>query len=77
MIRITDIRKSSTVTHLKLDVNADQILYKPSSIQKMPSSVDKSAIRITAARRTIKTTATTRKTVKTTETTTTVFKTTQ
>jgi len=47
MIRIVNIRKTSTVTHLKLDVNGDQSLYKPPPVEKFQSLIDETYYYIT------------------------------
>ena len=60
MIRIVDIRKRSVVTHLKLDVDADQSLYKPPPIEKYQFLLNRTDDRITTSSKTITTRATNR-----------------
>jgi hypothetical protein len=72
MIRILDIRKTSTVTHLKLNVDDNQSLYKPPSLEKYQSLLNETILRITTSRKTVTTTTVTT----TTTTTTTTIKTT-
>lgn len=58
LIRYVDIRKTSTVIHLKLDVDADQSLYKPPSLQRFQSSFNETILKLTSSRKTVTTTAT-------------------
>jgi hypothetical protein len=80
MIRILDIRKTSTVTHLKLNVDDNQSLYKPPSLEKYQSLLNETILRITTSRKTVTTTTvtttttTTTTTIKTTTTTITMLK---
>ncbi|CAF0965585.1 unnamed protein product [Rotaria sordida] len=55
MIRIINIRKTFTVTHLKINVNADQNLYKSSSMKNFQSSFSKNYNYITTNSGTITT----------------------
>jgi hypothetical protein len=52
LTRIVNIRKTSTVTHLKLDVNADLSLYQPPSVKKPQSSSNKSSSVVTTTSKT-------------------------
>jgi hypothetical protein len=54
MIRIVDIRQTATVTHLKLDVDADQSLYKPPPFEKFQFLYNETNDLITTTSKTIK-----------------------
>ncbi|CAF2519639.1 unnamed protein product [Rotaria sp. Silwood2] len=56
MIRIVDIRKTSTVIHLKIDVDANQSLYKPPSKKNFLSSFNETYDYITTTSKTVTTT---------------------
>jgi len=58
MTRIVDIRKTSTVTHLKLDVDIDQSLYKPPSMKKFQSLLNKTYDHVATTRKTVESIAT-------------------
>jgi hypothetical protein len=58
MTRIVDIRKTSTVTHLKLDVDVDQSLYKPPSMKKFQSLLNKTYDHVATTRKTVESIAT-------------------
>ncbi len=66
LIRIVDVRKTSTVTHLKLDVDANQSLYKPPALEKFQMSLNETILRVTTSRKTVTTTKTTTTTLRTT-----------
>ncbi|CAF0884061.1 unnamed protein product [Adineta steineri] len=53
MIRFVEIRKRSTVTHIKLDVNANEDLYKAPSMEEYQSLTDQTDEHITTTRKTI------------------------
>jgi len=55
MINYVNIRKSATVTHLKLDVNADNSLYYPPSVDKFKDLINETNEQIiTTTSKTIK-----------------------
>jgi hypothetical protein len=58
MIRILQIRKLSTLTHIKLDVDANKSLDKTPSIEKLQSSLNQTSEGITTISKTLTTTAT-------------------
>ena len=66
LIRIVDVRKTLTVTHLKLDVDADQSLYKPPPLEKFRVLLNETILRVTTSRKTVTTTKTTTTTLTTT-----------
>jgi hypothetical protein len=53
MIHIVNVRKTSTVTHLKLDVDADRSLYKPPPVEKYQLLVNETYNYITSTSKTI------------------------
>lgn len=53
MIRYVSIRKTSIVTHLKLDVDADKSLYQPPSMEKYQHLVNETYDYITTTSKTI------------------------
>jgi hypothetical protein len=52
MIRILQIRKLSTLTHIQLDVDADKSLDKTPSIEKLQSSLNQTYEGITTISKT-------------------------
>jgi hypothetical protein len=53
MIRFVNIQKTSTVTHLKLDVDADRSLYKPPPLEKYQALINETYNYITSTSKTI------------------------
>lgn len=53
LTQIIDIHQTSTVTHLKVDVNADGDLYKSSSMEKLSSSLSANVAHLTSSKKTI------------------------
>jgi hypothetical protein len=53
MINIINVRKTSTVTHLKLDVDADKSLYKPPPLEKYHFLINETYDYITSTSKTI------------------------
>ena len=71
LTRIVKIQQTSMVIHLKVDADAGGSLYKPPSSNKLSSSVDGVAVKITTSSKTISTTTTTTATTTVSVTTTT------
>ncbi len=56
------VRRSATVTHLKLNVDADQSLYKPPPLEKFEYLNNETSNSVTTSSKTIQTTAPTHQT---------------
>ena len=56
-VRVVQLQRTATVTHLKLNVDADQSLYKPPPFEKFQSLHNETSNSVTTSSKTIQTTA--------------------